>query len=471
MKQCSAIPERRRANHTAFFFLAAAVASGFGQAAAPAARRSSGQSEAAARPRVVDQRILFWQQQVAKDPEYWGSLNGLAAAYAQKARETGDISYFELAEATLQQSLKAESAHAEAAPAYTQLATVHLAEHRFQEAVDDAVKAIAFDPEELGPYPYAGDAELELGNYKESQGYYEHLTAPNDGRPHPGIEFLAYSHGAGLDWIEGDTSRASDDMQHAIVLAQALHMPAENIAWTQFMAGEQFFMMGDLVAAEKAESESLQSFPKYHRALAAMGQIRAAQGKYADAIDYYRQAIAIIPLPLYVASLGDLYTVSGDKANAQKQYALVEFIGKLSAINKQVYNRELALFYADHDRRLPEALTLAEKELEVRHDVFTSDALAWALLKNHQSERARVEIEKAMRMGTKDALLDYHAGMIYAALGDRTQAAAHLKRALEINPHFHVIFAQEAARTLAGLDRLKSPEAVAGVGGSDGERK
>ena len=342
MKQCSSRSGKRRANHTAFFFLVSFLGSGWGQTPAPTAKITGGQGEQVARSHVVDQRIVFWQQQVAKDPEYWGSLNGLAAAYAQKARETGDISYFELAEATLQQSLKAESTHAEAAPAYTQLATVHLAEHRFSEAVDDAIKAIAFHPEELGPYPYAGDAQLELGNYKESQGYYEHLMAPNDGRPHPGIEFLAYSHGAGLDWIKGDTARASDDMEHATALAQQLHMPAENIAWTQFMAGEQYFMMGDLVAAEKAESESLQSFAKYHRALAAMGQIRAAQGKYPEAIDYYKQAIAIIPLPLYVTSLGDLYTVSGDKANAEKQYALVEFIGKLSAINKQVYNRELA---------------------------------------------------------------------------------------------------------------------------------
>jgi tetratricopeptide (TPR) repeat protein len=332
------------------------------------------------------------------------------------------------------------------------------------------LKAIAFHPEELMPYPYAGDAELELGNYKESQGYYEHLSAPNDGRPHPGIEFLAYSHGAGLDWIKGDTGKASEDLQHSVALAQELRMPAENIAWTQFMLGEQYFQTGGLVKAESAETDALASFPRYHRALAAMGQIRGAQGRYAEAIEYYKQAIAIIPLPLYVASLGDLYAVSGDQGNAEKQYSLVEFIGKLSAINKLVYNRELALFYADHDRNLPEALRLAEKELEVRHDVFTSDALAWAMLKNHQPEKARTEMDKAMRMGTKDALMEYHAGLIYAALGNNADAALHLERALKINPHFHVIFAPQAMKTLAQLDTGKAPEAIARTGGSDGER-
>jgi tetratricopeptide (TPR) repeat protein len=414
---------------------------------------------------LSDERIRFWQWQVSRDPEFWTSLNGLAAAYAQKARETGDISYFELAEASLKQSLKAESTHVEAAPAYTQLATVHLAEHRFTEAGEDAAKAIALDPQELMPYPYAGDAQLELGNYAESQEFYDQLAAPKDGKPHPGIEFLAYSHGAGLDWIKGDTARATDDLQRSVKLADVMHMPAENIAWIHFMLGEQYFMMGDLVAAEREEAASLKSFPRYHRALSAMGQIRAAQGKFAEAIDYYKQAVAIIPLPIYAAALGDVYAVSGDKVNAEKQYALVEFIGKLSAINQQVFNRELAIFYADHDRKLPEALTLAQKELEVRHDVYTSDAIAWALLKNHQAVQARIEMEKALRMGTKDALMEYHAGMIYAALGDKTEATTHLKRALAINPHFHVIFADQAMKTLAGLDGQR-PSAVVARGES-----
>jgi len=129
----------------------------------------------------------------------------------------------------------------------------------------------------------------------------------------------------------------------------------------------------------------------------------------------------------------------------------VEFIGRLNEINQQVYNRELALFYADHDRKLPEALKLARKEFEVRHDVYTSDALAWALLKNGQTQDAKEEIERAMRMGTKDALMEYHAGMIYAAAGDRAKAAEHLERALVINPHFHVLFAPQTQKMVAAL--------------------
>lgn len=405
----------------------------------------------------VDQQIRREQARVARDPDFWDSFNRLAAAYAQKARETGDISYFELAEAALQQSLKLESTHEEAAPAWTQLAAVHLAEHRFREAGEDAERAIALNSRSLGALPFAGDAQLEMGNYEAAQKLYNRLVAPADDRPHPGLEFLLKSHGAGLHWIQGKVAEASDDLKRAIDLARQLQLPGENVAWTEFMLGEQYFQSGDLAAAERAETASLIDFPRYHRALAAMGQIRAAQKQYPEAITFYKKAIAIIPLPVYIAALGDLYTVSNNPAEAKKQYALVEYIGKLSAINQQVFNRELATFYADHDLKLPEALALAQKELEVRRDIYTYDTLAWTLFKCGRREEARAAIDQAMRIGTQDALLEYHAGMIYAALQDHSRAAVHLQRALTINPRFHVLFADRAVETLA---MLQTPDPV-----------
>lgn len=413
-----------------------------------------------------DQRIRFAQAQLARDQDFWTNYNRLAAAYAQKARETGDISYFELAESALTESLKLESIHDEAVPAYTQMASVHLAEHRFREAGIDAEKAIALLPRDLGAYPYAGDAQMELGNYEASQRFYDRLAAPEDGRPHPGIAFLAASHGAGLHWIEGKVDQATGDLERAILLAKELRLPAENIAWTEFMLGEQFFLTGDLASAEREETASLTSFPRYHRALAAMGQIRAAEGRFAEAIGLYRQAVAIIPFPLYIAALGDVYAASGDRAAAEKQYALVEYIGKLSAINRQVFNRELATFYADHDRKLPEALALAEKEFEVRHDVYTSDALAWALVKNGRTQQAYDAIEKALRMGTRDAIMEYHAGMIAGALGDTAKEKAHLERALAINPRFHPLFAGRAVSRLAALGVASPGGAALGQAGA-----
>jgi hypothetical protein len=47
--------------------------------------------------------------------------------------------------------------------------------------------------------------------------------------------------------------------------------------------------------------------------------------------------------------------------------------------------------------------------------------------------------------------MEYHAGRIYAAAGDKAKASEHLERALAINPHFHVLFAPQTQKMVAPL--------------------
>jgi tetratricopeptide (TPR) repeat protein len=126
----------------------------------------------------------------------------------------------------------------------------------------------------------------------------------------------------------------------------------------------------------------------------------------------------------------------------------VEYIGRLNALNQVLYNRELALFYLNHDLKLGEALDLARKELEVRRDVYTSDVLAWALYKNGRAREALAPMRDAVRLGTKDARLLFHAGMIHLAVGDREPARRALQEALRLNPHFDLLHVEVAERAL-----------------------
>ena len=63
---------------------------------------------------------------------------------------------------------------------------------------------------------------------------------------------------------------------------------------------------------------------------------------------------------------------------------------------------------------------------------------------------ARLE-HVALRLGTQDATSFFHAGMIARRLGDRDEARRDLTRALAINPHFSILFAGAAQRTLTQL--------------------
>src|SRR2546430_16755465 len=96
---------------------------------------------------------------------------------------------------------------------------------------------------------------------------------------------------------------------------------------------------------------------------------------------------------LFRSGLGDIYRKIGRPELAKRQYDLVEYIGRLSALNQILYNRELTYFYTDHDIKLKESLELARRELDYRKDIYAYDLLAWSLYKTGQADEARSAID------------------------------------------------------------------------------
>lgn len=400
----------------------------------------------------TDNAIRFYQWKVAQDPDDFFNYDRLGVAYIQKARETGDVTYYNLAAKALEKSLDLECAHAEAAPAMKHLATVYYAEHRFDESLTLAQKAIDLNPRDITPYALIGDARSEMGEYEKAWAAYRKLQDPGDAQSAiSGVQYLEQSRDSVESFLTGDTKTAIDQMRRAVAIAVDSRMAKESIAWSQFTLGENYFQLGDLANAKAAYNDALKTYPDYHRALAGLARVCAAQDQLGDAIVLYKKAISVIPLPAYAAALGDVYAKSGNVAEAKKQFDLVEYIGRLNAFNQTVYNRELAVFYADHDIQLQKALELARKEFEIRHDIYTWDALAWALYKNSQPEQAAVAMKEALHLQTNDALVLFHAGMIYERLGDAERAKDYLQRAVALNPQFHLFYADLARITLQGL--------------------
>jgi len=241
-------------------------------------------------------------------------------------------------------------------------------------------------------------------------------------------------------------------MRHAVATAREAQVAHENLAWTQFMLAEECLRVGNIKDAEQSYQDALSSYNGYHLALAGLAKVRTAQGRFSDAIELYQRAMAVIPLPTYAAALGDVYKRVGRDADAKKAYDLVEYIGKLSALNKSVFNRELALFYADHDYKLEQSLQLARRELEVREDIYTWDVLAFALYKNGRFPEAAKAAAQAHKLGTRDSLLFFHAAMIYRKLGATQRAKTYFESALALNPHFHIFYAESARRELQEIN-------------------
>jgi tetratricopeptide (TPR) repeat protein len=399
---------------------------------------------------ATDNHITYYQRLLQRNPLNPRAYYGLGDALIRKARETGDPSYFNRAEEALKKSLEINPNNA---GAMRHLAYVFYSRHEFEPAAVHAGKAIEMDAMDGDSYGILGDALMETGEYEKAEAAYEKMMQLEE-------SLYSYSRRAGLKSMRGDSDGAMVDLERAVAAGKAAKQPAESIAWAEWQLGNDQFTLGKLEKAEAFYRQSLATHPNYYRVLAGMAQVQAARKRYAEAIDLYCKAVAILPMPEYVAALGDIYSKIGKSAEARKQYELVEYIGKLSALNKALYNRELAYFYADHNIKPKEGFELAQRELDYRRDIYAYDVMAWNLYKNGKAEEAGEAINNALRLGTKDAKLFYHAGMIYHRLGDKPKAQKYLRRALETNPHFHVLFADEAARTLKSLEGSEKSAAL-----------
>jgi tetratricopeptide (TPR) repeat protein len=400
---------------------------------------------------LSDRAIAQSQFKIRRHPNNPAGYYQLGDAYVQKSRESGDNSYLDLAEQALKKSL---SLNPQQSGVRRHLAHVLASRHDFEGAAAEAQKAIALDPTDMDAHGVLGDAYLETGKPEQAEQAYKTMMTLKE-------SLSSYSRRSSMKSLKGDASGAIADLKTAIELGKQEKQPKESIAWAQWQLGAEYYAIGKLAEAENEYLQALETYPKYYRSLAGLAQVRAAQERYPEAIELYREAINTVPMPEYVAALGDVHAKSSNQNEARKQYELVEYIGQLSALNKALYNRELAYFYADHDIKLQQGLELAQRELNNRRDIYAYDVLAWNLFKNGKFAEAREAVNQALKLGTQDAKLHYHAGMIYHRLGEKEKAREYFRRALSINPQFHIFFADNAKRTLVELENSEEQAAAA----------
>ncbi len=384
----------------------------------------------------ADVQIQAAQALLQEMPDEPGGYNKLGAAYIRKARETGDFGFNAKAETALNYSLKLAPDNYDALKLQ---ATLLLTYHKFSEALAVARHTQQLYPRTPETYGAMTDALVELGDY---EGAIAAVRTMLNLRP----DASAYARVSYLRALHGDTAGSIAAMR---VAAQTVSpRDLESVAWYRTHLGTELMNAGLLAEGEHEVDKALHAFPNYHLALAAKARARLASGDKNGAVEFYKRAQERVPLPDTAIALGDLYTHLGRLDEAKLQYKLVEFIESAGTALSQTYSRELALFWANHDIRLDEALAIAQRERTMRADIYTFDVLAWCLFKQGALTEAKAAIDQALRLNTKDARIYYHAGMIEYGLGDRAQATKYLQLALEINPYFDVLQADIARHTL-----------------------
>jgi tetratricopeptide (TPR) repeat protein len=419
------------------------------QATSPTPKQASRPAETAPVPgsETSMTAVRFLEDRVKSDPDDLVALNKLASYYLQLHRETSDVKYLELSMRAARSSLRVAGAD-QNLTGLLALAQAEFATHDFVSARDHAKELTEYAPSRSAAYLVLGDALLELGDYDGAKTNYDKVVELD--HDEVGTEARL----AHLSALRGDLRAAERRYAAALSRAKTALVPtAEPIAWCHWQLGEMAFQTGDLRGAERRYQDALNAYPNYVRAVASLGRVRAALGDSAGGIQQYEKAMRIIPDPMFAAALGDLYKLTGRSQEAAQQYTLVEQIGRLNEFNGSLYNRQLILFYADHDLKPAEAYQSAAQEYLVRRDIYGADALAWSALKAGKTAEARSAIKDALRLGTIDARLFYHAGLIAQAAGDHTSAHEYLQKALSINPKFDPLQSEIARRKLAETEK------------------
>ncbi len=388
-----------------------------------------------------DQIIESLQRSIKANPEDLDSLSQLGIAYLQKARETGDSSYYPKIEAIFQKVLARDPDQ------YTALAgmgTLSLARHRFRESLVWGEQARSLYPYRSYAYGVIADSQIELGLYEEAQ---ETLQRMVDLRP----DLSAYSRISYLRELHGDLPGAIEMMRWAV---ESGAPNAENTAWVRTQLGNLYFQTGDLDSAAAEYQQTLDMLPGYIYALEGLGKVRAAQGHTEEAIDLLTRASQAVPLPELIIALGELYQRTGQTDAAQKQFSLLAAIRRLYQANGVDLDLEMALFYADHKIDLENTVATARKAYQQRPSIYAADVLAWSLYQAGNFQEARHYAQLSLRLGTKDALKLFHAGMIDYRLGNLTLARDYLSQAIRINPNFSFLYREQAEQTLKSLQEL-----------------
>jgi tetratricopeptide (TPR) repeat protein len=352
-------------------------------------------------------------------PQTAPQLDRLGNAFAQRARETGDASFYARAEAAYRSALRLVPNDLAATIG---LGSVALSRHDFRRALVLGHRALALSPSTAAGYGVVGDALIELGRYPAAFATFDKMVTLK-----PSVS--SYARISYARELLGDVPGAVRAMRLA---AQSAVGESEPLAWSLTQLGKLYWSSGHLAEAARDYRAALEAHPRYPAALNALALVEAARGRQARAVALARRAAEILPLPQYVATLGDLL----HGAAAMRQYALVGAIARLERAHGVNVDLEIALFDVDHRIDLAHTVGLARLAQHERPSIDGDDVLAWALARTGHCDEALKYSRLALRLGTRDAAKFFHRGVIERCLGHHGPARAWFARAHDTNPYW-----------------------------------
>lgn len=373
--------------------------------------------------------IAAAQARVRARPEDPEGYNELALRLLRRARETSDDSYRRYAD----DALRAARARDDRNPQTMMLSAMVLQDqHRFRGALALAKEYIALRPDDPTGHIVAGDALLELGEYDPAIDSYQQAM---NLRP----DLRSYNRAAHMRWLMGDVTGAKEIM--ALALDSGSARDPESRAWCFVDLGEIDLRRGDAELALAASGAALTLVPDYWPAMVLEARALHRQGKNDQAIAKLELAIERKATADDLLRLGEWLEQAGQSERAKIRIEQGLALGELEP-------RPVAMYLARSGLEPQRAVALAQAELEERQNIAAHDTLALALLRAGNVAGARAAMDKALALGTADAELHLHSGLVASAAGDDAKAQAAYARAKEIDAGADPRLMNELARAV-----------------------
>lgn len=238
-------------------------------------------------------------------------------------------------------------------------------------------------------------------------------------------------------------------------LDEAEALTAEVIAETpddlraRLLAAELRLMRRDVAGAEARLREAVAAAPTASMGYVAQARLALALRRPEEAERILRDALDPVaeetPLRLMLAQMAE---GRGDFDAALMEYETLYERQPDSAI----LANNLASLLAEHRAEDPEALRRAEqiaRRLRASDEPHFRDTYGWILFLNGDVAEAARYVSGAAEGLPGNPIVRYHAGRVYAALGQQQKAREHLLAALTLDPNFSK--AASAERALEGL--------------------
>ena len=337
-------------------------------------------------------------------------------------------------------SAESLAADSESVEALVDRATAGLVGHDFAGGLALAERAHQAAPKLAATYPPLIDGLIETGAYRRAAAEIERLLNLK-----PGV--AAYTRLSYFEELHGNPGAALRAMR----LAATSALPgSEARVFALTLVGDLLFDRGAYPRARAAYGQALAERAGHPAAEAGLLNVLSAQGQTGRAIAGYLDLVEGRGLVEYADELGRLEQAAGRATEARTHYAVLAELHGEELARGASPDAGQVLFEADHGSP-GFGIELGARVWESAPSVASADAYSWALLAAGQTKRAARLSKSALRLGTRDPLFLFHAGVIAVESGEEGRGRNLLRRVLRVSPGFDPLFAAIAERRLERL--------------------